>query len=538
MSGLKKYPFHPLALSIFPVLALLAANVSQVLFADTVRTFAAALLMGAVLLLLFRLLTRDWHKAAALASLALALFFSYGQLFSVLQGLRLGPVLVGRTAVLLPLWGLILVLCAWWILRQRSPAEMTSVLNIISLFLLVFPLYTVAGYYVRAGLARNAQKTQPSLSFAGKFQGNPPDVYYIILDMHGRSDVLQALYGYDDSWFIDALKQRGFYVASQSTSNYSSTLQSLSSSLNMEYINTLEQKYGPASTDREPLGLLIQNNAVMQAFRENGYRLGAFQTDDFYTEFHDADRYLKPSPAEVRKYLNARALDPFEAMLVRSTAFRILYDLDVLSSESAVKRTLETPYDQHRLTVLHTLEHLPDLSREPGAWFVFAHIVSPHPPYIFGRTGEKIAHDTPYSLSAPGRLDGGPRIVKLYIDQLHYIDTQVLESIDRILARSETPPVIIIQGDHGPVSYFGEDEVRKGNMWEQHSILNAYYFPDGNYQALYPAITPVNSFRILLNTYFGGKYEMLPDENYFLPHARPYDFVDVTGRVKSDRVTP
>src|SRR5574338_1571273 len=99
MNLLKRSPFHPLALSIFPVLALLAANVSQVLFADTVRAFAAAVLMAAALLLGFRLVARDWHKAAALAFLALALFLSYGQLFSVIQGLRLGPVLIGRTAV-------------------------------------------------------------------------------------------------------------------------------------------------------------------------------------------------------------------------------------------------------------------------------------------------------------------------------------------------------------------------------------------------------------------------------------------------------
>jgi hypothetical protein len=107
---------------------------------------------------------------------------------------------------------------------------MTFLFNVVSLFLLVFPLYTVVGYYVRAGLISNVQKEEAPVSFSGNFDGEPPDVYYIILDMHARSDVLKALYGYDDTWFIGALEQRGFYIASQSTSNYSSTLQSLSSS--------------------------------------------------------------------------------------------------------------------------------------------------------------------------------------------------------------------------------------------------------------------------------------------------------------------
>ena len=74
-------------------------------------------------------------------------------------------------------------------------------------------------------------------------------------------------------------------------------------------------------------------------------------------------------------------------------------------------------------------------------------------------------------------------------------------------------------------------------MKEQHAILNAYYFPGQKYELLYPSVSPVNSFRIVLNTFFGGTYELLPDRNYFIPHARPYDFVDVTERVQSDPLT-
>ena len=74
-------------------------------------------------------------------------------------------------------------------------------------------------------------------------------------------------------------------------------------------------------------------------------------------------------------------------------------------------------------------------------------------------------------------------------------------------------------------------------MKEQHAILNTYYFPGGKYELLYPSVTPVNSFRIVLNTFFNGEYELLSDRNYFIPHARPYDFVDVTDRVKTDVLT-
>jgi hypothetical protein len=43
--------------------------------------------------------------------------------------------------------------------------------------------------------------------------------------------------------------------------------------------------------------------------------------------------------------------------------------------------------------------------------------------------------------------------------------------------------------------------------------LNAYYLPKG-YKDLYDSITPVNSFRIILNEYFGASYPLLPDITY------------------------
>ena len=45
---------------------------------------------------------------------------------------------------------------------------------------------------------------------------------------------------------------------------------------------------------------------------------------------------------------------------------------------------------------------------------------------------------------------------------------------------------------------------------------------------LYASITPVNSFRVVLNEYFGTELPLLPDRNYVLDS---YEVVDVTGIV-------
>ncbi|HET9588789.1 MAG TPA: sulfatase-like hydrolase/transferase [Anaerolineales bacterium] len=538
MAILKKLILHPFLFALYPVLSLLSFNVSQTLVSDVFRSLVVVLLFAMALFGLSYLLTKNWHKAGLLTSGTLVLFFSYGHVISLLRGFSLGPILIGRTLVLLPLWLVLWTVFAWWVFRKRDAGSITPFFNIAGLLLLILPLFTLSTYYLQSELIRRSQKPQTPAALLQQFQGEPPDVYYIVLDMHARADVLEAIYGDDNRWFLDALREKGFYIADQSTSNYSSTLQSIASSLNMDYINDLQDRYGPDSNNREPLGLLLKENHVFKLFSENGYRLGAFQSDDFYTEFRHVDHYVKPSQDEVRQYLNFWTLSPFEGILMQSTLLRVLYDLDILSSEVLQQNTLEAPYDLHRLTILHTMEHLPDFSRERGAFFVFAHIVAPHPPYVFGRSGEEISHDIPYSLSGPGRQNGGPENIKLYVDQLHYLDTLILQAVDEILSQSENPPIIIIQSDHGPVSYVGQEEIAESNMKEQHAILNAYYFPGQNYDLLYPSVTPVNTFRIVFNTFLGGNYPLLPDKNYFIPHARPYDFIDVTERVRTDPLTP
>ena len=89
-----------------------------------------------------------------------------------------------------------------------------------------------------------------------------------------------------------------------------------------------------------------------------------------------------------------------------------------------------------------------------------------------------------------------------YSYALEYIDARMLAIVKEILTRSSTPPIIIIQGDHG----FGEGI--------NFPILNAYYLPGLPSGVLYPSISPVNTFRVVFNQYFGGHYPLLPDESY------------------------
>jgi hypothetical protein len=66
------------------------------------------------------------------------------------------------------------------------------------------------------------------------------------------------------------------------------------------------------------------------------------------------------------------------------------------------------------------------------------------------------------------------------------------------------------------------------DLLERMAIFNAYYFYDKNYRLLTPDISPVNSFRVILNQYFGMNLPLLENRSYFTTVYHPYDFIDVT----------
>jgi hypothetical protein len=169
--------------------------------------------------------------------------------------------------------------------------------------------------------------------------------------------------------------------------------------------------------------------------------------------------------------------------------------------------------------------------------FVFAHVLAPHPPFVFGADGQEVEPDYPFSWadgSSFMSLASRASYISGYREQAAFISKRIQQTIDEILSESAAPPIIVIQGDHGPGSMFDFASVDNSTLTERMSILNAYYFPDRNYSTLYPGITPVNSFRVILNDYLGTDFKLLADRNYFVTLDRPYNFIDVTDKMEGN----
>lgn len=172
---------------------------------------------------------------------------------------------------------------------------------------------------------------------------------------------------------------------------------------------------------------------------------------------------------------------------------------------------------QHR----RALAELPDVPALSGPKFTFFHLLAPHPPFVFDREGR-----TNWNISQTDRDS--------YVDQVVYINREVTRAIDAILAKSTVPPIIIVQADHGPGFCSAKPDSTDPEadyVQERVPILNAYLVPEAMRQKLYPTITPVNTFRLLLTECFGFDYPLVPDRN-FMNHQRSYEtFEEITAKV-------
>ncbi|MEA2012674.1 MAG: hypothetical protein U9O87_06270 [Verrucomicrobiota bacterium] len=206
-------------------------------------------------------------------------------------------------------------------------------------------------------------------------------------------------------------------------------------------------------------------------------------------------------------------------------------------SGSVKREDVFTRYRKHTLFVLDNLEKIADKYESPK--FVFVHIEIPHPPFVFGPEGESVQLESRFNdhdgnwLVSRGRLTV-EQYHKHYRDQIIFLNNRMKRVINGILDKSRRPPVMLILGDHGPRSRLVWESAEMTDVKECLTMLNAYYLPEGGAKLLYPGISPVNSFRVVFNHYFGANLELLPDRSYFSTAKYLYKFYDVTDRIRKD----
>jgi len=339
-----------------------------------------------------------------------------------------------------------------------------------------------------------------------------PDIYYIILDGYPSNGYFLRESGYDNSVFTDELEKRGFFVAYESLSNYGQTLGSLPSSLNMRYLS--EDDHLASNDSLAYARWLLANNKTAYDLQERGYKY-VFMLSGFASPSDIADINIDFFPSGPQ-YFESDGLQE-NAWFYKQSFWPLMVETTMaypLIGETIAKRTNETrpyswPEPQRVLDVFSEAEKIPAMKE---ATFSFIHIIKPHDPISFDQDGNI--------------LDEIANTEDSFFAQLKFVNRRTLQMIDSILEQSSTPPIIVLQGDHGS---------RLGAVWRgprdmtHFEILNAYHFPDGGDSVLSSSITPVNTFRIMFNYYFDTDYELLENHHYNMPdgYNDPFNLIEV-----------
>lgn len=370
-------------------------------------------------------------------------------------------------------------------------------------------LGVIGGTVSRPALGRAGAQDTGTLRLAGASApvdapaaARAPDVYYLVLDGLTRVDVLASTFGLDAEGVLAGWGARA-QIPPRARSNYAHTYLSLASSLNGDYVAVP----GPlvAGVDRHHADALIRRAGMLAAFKSRGYELVLVASDATLVASHPlADRCycaLPSGPTELEYVLLARS------------PFGRTFDAD---------RWALWAHWNYVLEAFDAVENV----RSEKPMLVFAHIMAPHPPFVFSASGGFVPQARYASLDGdryPGSRDD---YVRGYSQQAAFVLNRAASMVDRLVRKATRPVVVIVHGDHGSGVGLSNTEFSASDWHERLAIFSAYLGPPGSPSV--PAdMSPVNALRWAYAVATGTPPVMVPNRSFASVYERPYDLTEI-----------
>jgi hypothetical protein len=514
------FPAAALLIAPASVFSLMSRNLDQTSFSDVLSALLGSLCFAVLVwLVAIGLRWRCDAKAAAAAAVWVAGALFYLGLFGPLNAWIGGGYPMVKS---LPLALGALALVTLVVLRLPEPlvGALHLVMSTMAAVVLASPLWSAVAYEWRNGDARAAydadraaEMVEIAASDADADGARPPDIYHFVFDRYGSADTLESQYGVTEGigGFLEA---RGFYVATDSYSNYLRTGHSLASTFYMDYLDFLAEDPRVPPSSWHPIFRMLDDHRVGRFLKSRGYRIVQF-----------GSWWVGTFDSAVADENHPHGFSEFNMLYLRRTILRPIFH-----ALPDTPFTMRLDWDNGQCQrVARQVDQIKTIGRREDPVYVFAHILVPHGPYIFASDGSCL---TPAQAIERGDERG-------YATQIAYANRIIRDVVTALQAPDRDPPIILIQADEGP---FPE---RDGRVpWQdapaeelriKTGILNAFYFPDQDYRQLSPQITPVNAYRVVFNAQFGTELPQLPDRIVaFSNDARLYEFHDVTERVRNE----
>lgn len=434
-----------------------------------------------------------------------------------------------------------------WIETKQTKIPNLSNANLV-MAVIIIPGIMFTSQVVRLGgilptmIRETSFKVIPPNAKSNGRATDKPDIYYIVLDRYTSNSVLKQQFGYDNSSFLNSLREKGFSIDDNAMSNYPYTASSISSFLNMNYHG---QYTDPFKNNKLQATALFHNisyhGSAIQLLKQQGYyyvNLGSLYGTSNNAPLAQLDLAKAYS---VKIFGKTKVLRGVESFQFEQSVYNQFAQFTKYRWPLKVTNITWVPLIQNQIDTLDSLAN----DKHQGGRLIFAHLLVPHDPFFFNGDG---------SLSQTTTVDNiGKPIKQKYIGQIEFINTYMKKIISDIQTNSRNQAVIMLMSDEGPYpslmnqtfsatdpalldhSDAGIDsDMSKWadlDLQMKFGTLQALYIPKATPEDLAHA-APVNMFRIVLNRYLGYNLDYLPICHIALNSGKHnlYNFTDITYR--------
>jgi hypothetical protein len=333
---------------------------------------------------------------------------------------------------------------------------------------------------------------------------NARNVYWIVLDGYPRADVLRQFFDFDNDAFLKGLRDLDFVVYDRALASFPETIFSISSTLSLGFL----QDGGGSPVTILPTADLYPmvrgQNVVVNTLRSMGYR---------YVHFENGYDNLTKCPLEGAVCIKGNdeagaQFDEFNLALLSKTPL-----MDVIALGSAGLVGDQTPFVSGAVRDL--TDKLAMVQAVGGPFFLYGHILAPHPPMRFRR-------DCSPRLATPDLLDWNADEKPAFLDQLVCVNGEATDLVGDIV-RSDPQAIIVLQSDHG-TAFRGQfkkpfDAWDELDVKERFGALNAIRMPVPCASYAEGSVDLVDTFSRVLGCISGSRLPDRASRQFVVSHA-------------------
>jgi hypothetical protein len=345
-----------------------------------------------------------------------------------------------------------------------------------------------------------------------------PDIYYLLFDRYGNKEQLEKNFNFDNSDIYSFLASKGFANRPDASANYPFTMSSVSSTMAMNYFPQFEEMFSKNDNWQTafPYRSILNDPPIAQELKQNGYQYNQLSS---WWDFTRVGIKADSNPDEsfrLRVFGKAFYLTDLQRDIVNKSILSPWLKKGVgFGKSTALKYDLDRNPRENFEAQMSSLRDIAGRTDKSKPQFSFAHLLAPHPPYVFNADGSWPSYD------GEANDNGVDETIK-YKNEATFVNDQIKDVVSYIQLH-DPKAVIVIQADEGPYPkqfrgplspehFYDPLKLPQDKMRQKFGVFASYYLPgDDNSNAASQIDASVDTFRVILNNYLGYNLVLLPD---------------------------